>query len=65
MDDFDRNFKESLRALELLDFLGKLDKSKTELLVEFFDIKPEKKRAISVALEAKKENQKTLEKILK
>ncbi len=65
MNDFVKSFKETLRAMELIDFLGQLDKNKTELLVEFLYIKPEKINPILTALKAKKETQKTLENFLK
>ena len=58
MDDFDKNFKETLRALDLIDFLGHLDKDKTVLIVEFLDVKPEKMQSINKAFKAKKETQK-------
>ena len=52
--------EEVSRALDLIHFLGKLDKKDSELLVEFLEIKPIKIKSIKLAQKALEETQKTL-----
>ena len=56
---FDK-IEEVSRAIDLIYFLGKLDKKDSDLLVEFLEIKPTKVESIEIAQKALEETRKTL-----